>query len=765
MNDTDAVYLQDEPDSSLLSVILSALAAWVIASLCGGVIHLASFPGVIAVPALSYALIGAAAAGGLLGWRAYRFRIVPKLDPLGFAFGVVLLVATEWLDRPYNLFQGPLIRGELFFATALAWLLLRTRSLLVWHALPVFGALLLGISFFTVSKGALLLSDDHASFVYRLLLLRENFPFIPFYNPLWNAGVDARDFFATGALSPFLMFLPLWYVWDPAAIYNFVIVAILFGLAPLCIYLAARIEGFSSAVCSISATLSLATSLLWYRWGLAYGTLGFITTTSLLPLVLSMIGAYFDSGRPWRARDSVLLVVAGTLMILWTPTGLTLVPAFLLALLRLPTLVQRPHLLRIVGFGALINLPWLALFWTVSNVGSFLTSHQPPPQRIEAQQAAPAPEPQRSTIAPGTVVDAPAEAAAQSPAQGKAFKHRAGGFSFKRSLKSLRETAVSTNPLLLFLIVPGLTLLGAHSIALWVLTSAWLFFLGTAVVAWKPQLELDRMLLVLAHIGCVPAGAALTSLAVRFKESRIPARLAIACAFGFLLLGPFVAGAIVYQRTLVPYSFADKRITDIQEAIREHAGAGRVAFSGFVLHELSNSHLAPLALWTRTPLVAMSPMHDQWRYVDLIPKDFFVRGEEGIEEYFTLMNATAVFAHEKSWRGYFSSRPALYRRVWGEPKFELYERYAYSPTYFAEGRGEILEQTEHGITVRADSSDLLLKFRYFPFLRVRMIEGTGCALEPVSRGSLTLVAVKGCTPGARFGIRSVGPLGRLLDAR
>src|SRR5690606_34615165 len=106
-------------------------------------------------------------------------------------------------------FQGPSIRGELLLSALIAVVLLQRR--LFFTVLP-WGVLLSGAFcwyFFLQEAGAeLLFSDDHSTFVYRLTILRDTFPYIPFYNPQWNAGLDARDSFATGVLNLFFLSMP-----------------------------------------------------------------------------------------------------------------------------------------------------------------------------------------------------------------------------------------------------------------------------------------------------------------------------------------------------------------------------------------------------------------------------------------------------------------------------------------------------------------------------------------------------------------------------
>ena len=68
------------------------------------------------------------------------------------------------------------------------------------------GPIIVYMLFALKTHGQPLFTDDHGSVIYRLALLKENFPAIPTYDTEWNAGTDWRDFFATGILNVFFIF-------------------------------------------------------------------------------------------------------------------------------------------------------------------------------------------------------------------------------------------------------------------------------------------------------------------------------------------------------------------------------------------------------------------------------------------------------------------------------------------------------------------------------------------------------------------------------
>lgn len=704
--------------------------ALVLLSLLGGGLNWWSTQG---VPVFASGKWGALLGGVLIVISAFS---TPRLEPSGFAAGLLVIFFSDWLCRGYNLIQGPSIRGEIILFSIITGVLLAKRSGRLIAALAPFSAIMLSWIFLDSASGRALFSDDNATFIYRLTLLKENFPFIPFYYPLWNAGLDARDFFATGALNVFLIFSPLLYSFPVDKVYNLVVAGVLFVLAPLCTMAAARLARFPWRTAAIAASISLAPSLLWFRWGLKYGTLGFVTSAALFPLVYSLGCLIVDRFETLSWSKSLLFLVTFSLMLLWTPTGLATLPLIGLAFFRLPSLLKKPGILKLTAAIVALNLPWVVLFWAVSDVSKFIQSEQ---QAMHAEDS------------PAVQVEASGEM--------KQFKHRVEGFNLQRSLKRLREAAVSTHPLILLFLVPGLLLLPVSHRLGYTLGVGWLIFLGTVVAAMKPQLEFDRMLLMLALLGCTPAAAALNQL---FEQSRkgLSCFLGAALAGGFLLTTPFSAASVVSNRSLEHFVYASDIVRNLAAAIREHGGNGRTIFSGFVLHDLSGGHVAPLSFMTERPLIASSPFHNLWRYKEAFSQEALANGAEGIRRYLDLFNVSSVITHTQKWREFFKSRPDEYEQVWQEDRFRIFKRTNHNGSYFLEGAGEVLEQGPSFIRIRADSPQAVIKFRWYPFLK-----SSSCILsERVVADDIRFIELSGCQPGQEVRIESGSPFERIKRA-
>lgn len=670
-------------------------------------------------------LVGA----GIIGLIVARHELLGGLRrPEAWAWSLVILCLTDWLNHDYSFFQGPLIRGEVILGAVL-WALFGRRLRIEWYALAA-PAFLAGY-FLYLSGGSNIYSDDHPTFLYRLQLLKQNFPSIPFYNPLWNNGIDAREFFATGALNIFLLTAPLIYLTDIFKTYNLIVIFVPFILLPISVYFAARIAGLSRPGTALAALLSITTSLVWYRWMFKYGTLGFLTSASLAPLVIALGIRLLTCPERLAPPKRIVFVAAVSLLVLWSAAGLSLIPLMLwVVYLLLFRFRDTSATWRRTGLWAIalallcLNLPWVVLFCKVSQVGTFLTSERPSYEQS-------------------------AESAATAP---KAYKAKPAAMSFEITRKILQEKATSTNPLLLLFAIPGLLLLRKGERGLWGVTFLWLIGLGAILSPLKPQLELDRMIVIAILIASIPAAKGLESI---LSGQRL---LLSSVAGSFVLIGPLVTAGVLGNRTLEQYQFAEPIVQNMAQAIKEHGGAGRVLFSGFVLHELSGGHLAPLVFLTGKPLIASSPVHDLWRYTQVFPGPYLERKDEGIDEYLNMYNVTAVMAHERQWREYFQQRPNDFKEVWHEGRFTLFERVGAVASYFLDGTGQIFDQTSSSITVTLKSNAAILKFNYFPFLIA-----SGCSIsgEPKS-GGINLIKLTDCLPDAPITIKAMSPLQRLM---
>ncbi len=641
-----------------------------------------------------------------------------RFSPSAAAAGLVVYFASDYCCRGFNLFQGPSIRAELiavWIILLITWDYISERTLKYFLLASIAVLFLL---FIYLSAGRPVVSDDHASFIFRLSLLKKYFPDIPLYYPGWNAGLDARDFFATGALGYFLLTAPLHYIFDVNLSHNLALISVLFLILPASLGYSCRLLGLSKGCSYIAAILSLATSLIWYRWALKYGTVGFITSASLMPIVFVLAYRLLNSERLSK-RQLFLLIALGSVSIMWPLGAVCYLSLAVLALLNLKSCLRNRQLILTVAVLILINLPWAVTFWKVSGVARFVNHSSS--QSID----------------------------------NKTFRHKAKGLDLAASAKVLRETANSTNPLIIFLALPGIFLLPKKFRNIFAFQSILFLLGGTVLVAVKPQLELDRLLVFLSVFLCIPVALALKNIFNSSFQNR-----AVCCfAFSFLFLSPFIAASILHNRSAENYSFSGQVSNDIKLLASEYPSTGRYLFSGFILHELDGGHVAPLTEWTGKPFMASSQFHNKWSYTSIFPASFAAKGESGITEFLNLYNAEIIFAHEPVWRTFFSDRPEQYELIWHKKPFMVFRRKNFKSDYFLSGKGQILEQDKNKLVLQTESDEAVIKFNYFPFLK-----SSNCQLSAFDVGTeLPFIRLSGCNPGESVIIESVSPLERVIN--
>ena len=658
----------------------------------------------------------------LIGFISKQKNDSTKLSLEAICLSIWGVFFSDWLLRGFNYFQAPTSRYYILSLAFIATTLLSlTKTKLIKYSLPLLSSIFI-ITFFIESKGRPIFIDDHSVFFYRLQLLKENFPFIPFFNPLWNGGIDQRDFFASGCLNFFTIFSPIIYLFDLANSYNFMIAGLLFLITPYSTYLSSRIFGFCRITSTMAGILTMCTGLVWYRWALKYGTVGFITSLSLLPLIISL--ATYVLRKESNLTKFKVFAIGGitTLFLMWPLAGLTIIPTLLISLSSFKTIIKKKGVISLLILLLILNIPWMTAFWSVSKISHFVKAEKPSEQSQQHTE--------------------------QQPQQ--VFKNETNNYSAKSIIKPFSETSISCNPLILFLGIFGIFFVKDKRLRLiFVCETLWLLILGTFGVTYKPQLELDRMNLVLFLVLCIPTSLLCNKLINEFIiTGNLSKKVLASLPIGFLFYGPFATFDVLNNKTVEHFSFQSNEYLVLKNEIEKiHAtdilnnNSGRILFTGCVIHELTNQHLAPLATDTKAPLIASSFVHNLWNYKQIFPDEFLTTGDTGIKSYLDLYNVSHVIAHEDKWREYFYTRPNEYSFITKIGKFSIYKRLNFVSNYFLSGNGENVEQTENLFAFKAKTSEIVLKLNFFDFLEVK-----GCQkIEPVRfTKSVTFTKLTGC---------------------
>ncbi len=669
-----------------------------------------------------------------LALNKFKFTGI-KIIPEVFILGLLWIFSTDWLFNPYGLTPAPSSRGGLILFILISAILTFCNKTWNYRLLALGLLSIVLINFLGESAGNLITTDDHATFLHRLILLKQNFPNVPVYDALWNSGYDQRAFFATGSFNYFFLTLPLTYFFEPQTVYNFcfIIAAILLPFAST--YLACRVLNFPRRATWIACILILAPSAEWYQWIYNSGTMGFVISAGLMPLNIALVIKLLNTEEKFPFYYALLLIITFTLMLFWSASGLMFIPLIIVGIYKIirQKLFFKNYVRLILLALLLINVPWIIALCSVSKVGNFIQSEK----TVELPKL---------TTANNQVNLIPADHQLVSTQK---FKHKSSGIEIKNVMQLIRDMSSKLNPLLLFLAIPGVFLFTKHSRKLLLFTFSWMALCLTCYQL-KPQLELDRVFILYTLISCLPAALAIDQILARYKVNQLSYRSLIlnliqAITLGFLIATCIQANVIINNQTLVKHSFQGETTAGLINEISQYKNRGRVLFSGMILHEINGGHLAPISEYTQTPIIAKSFTHDTWNYQQVFPVEILQDHARLIPEYLDLNNVVAVFAHEPFWIKFFQEHSDLFSLKTKVGHFYLFDYHSKNkPSYFLNGNGVILEQNNHNLKFMLDNPEAIIKFRYFPFLEtnstcqmkakkmfdeLELIELTGCPVN------------------------------------
>ena len=315
-----------------------------------------------------------------------------------------------------------------------------------------------------------------------------------------------------------------------------------------------------------------------------------------------------------------------SLVVFWTPAAIILAFYIVLSFFLIKEkkiFLSKPLLFLFLTLGV-VHGPWMVLFVKASRVSSFISNS--PSSQVK-------------------------------PENKQHFRFSHSEIDAKRGLKYLSDYAVGANPLIFSFFPTTLYLLLRRKKSLpLALTLITLLGIGTLTVSVMPQLELDRMLIVWG-ICLTPLIAKTANLVLRKKN------IYSLITYGILLTTPFLAASVARNRTPEQYIVRSSNFDSLANLINAIDGDSRVVFLGCVIHEFSESHLAPLSLLVHHPLVASSPFHTLWHYKQIVPAEFMANKEDGIENYLDFMNTGGVIVHEKEWKEYVRAKPTIYHEL------------------------------------------------------------------------------------------------------
>lgn len=680
------------------------------------------------------------------------------LNPNSIFLLFPFLLLVDFLNRKYSFFAGPSIKGEIIIITLTSLLIFFKgdgksinleggyfKYLLFFTVIILLFGFYSQTGLFDLDLQRVIFSDDHPVFQYRIDLLRNNFPYIPIYDTSWNAGADTMHLFASGVINSYIIGLPLYYLLPIEISYNFVLVFTSVVLFSFAIFRLAKSLNLQSPCCYLAAILSLSTSLYWYRWVLKYGTLGFVTSVVLLIFSLPLIFKLFFQKPNFTWFNAITLTLYLSLSFCWLPIGIIIVPLLIFSLFQAKSLLLNKKAVFVLIFTTFLTLPWLTVFWSGWNLSGFVTAEKNNNVEKEAVRASPSKNLQSKQEVKDRVIN-------KGVSHSKEYKTKVKkDISLKSIARKVKNQSLATNPIIFFLSIPAILfwLRGVKFRSksfLYILLIIWSLILGFFIAPFKPQLELDRFILIGFIFLSIPVSTFVVNSLGSFNDKRIISIINASFFNGFLLAGVLSTYAIFSNRSIERYFFRNDSVEILAKKLNSDDTDGRVLFSGFVLHDLSNGHVAPLSYLTNRKFIASSHMHNLWKRVDVFPHEFVDRGYLGIIDYLDVMNVSLVLAHEPFWRDYFSKKPDDFDLISKETNFFIFRRKNYKSNYFYSGNGSILEQGQRRIVLTLDSSvsNAVIKFRYVPSLKV-----SGCeVIAPYSvADSIDFIELKSCNHG------------------
>lgn len=689
----------------------STLLAYAWLGLCSGALFFLEGDGVPVMNGVSWKV---AAVIAFVWYFAARPRILPE----AFFFVFAGVVFTDFPERRNGLHLSREIFLLLTGAFAVILARPQTRALLVrFLRLPLLVAAQLSLACFFLSTagGRIFWSDDHPSFLYRLILLRDHFPFLPFYNTDWNAGSMAREIYPTGALNLYLLGFPfVHWLGDlanvrEAHVYTWLVVWIICGVVPLSTYFAARLMRLSAPAATAGALLALAPSTAFFEYALRYGTLPFLISAALLPLSVGLLGRAAFGDRPPSVSFSLAAGLVTFLAAAWHPVLVGFVPATLVLLVSLPRLRGRIRSLLLIGtIAAALTLPSVYFIFEESPLVQLLTGRSLPGSANTA-----------------TLVQATAKTKdSVHPKQ----ESGAGLYSWLgETRRGLTVLAAKSNALTLLLLVPALfALTPGREKRLMCWTAGGLAVTALCLSPLKPQLELHRLLLPVELVGCLAVGALLCRMLEDGGPSERRGLTLAAAAIGFagLFTSVHSAADVYLDRSNLKLVFAPTELDEFVAATRGAAGDGRVLFASFILHDFGSTHydvqdgghVAPLAAFTGAQMYASHYYHAYWSTIDPIPEEFRARDDAGTEEFLDLMNVSSVVTFRREWTEY-CRKSGRYDEVWEGERFHLFRRKEGGGGWVLRGSGSV-RRTFDGIEVTPETPEVVVKYRWHDHLRL-----------------------------------------------
>lgn len=467
-----------------------------------------------------------------------------------------------------------------------------------------------------------LYSDDHPSFLFRLLEFFGSFPWRENYVPFWNGGVVNSVITSSGIPGYALLGAPLWLLMDPhiASPYVFLFVFVFF--VPWMMVWSLRAAGLSWTGALVGGLLTLCGSRLFFIWMLHFGTVGASFAGAMLPpAFVFLYAALFQ--RQSRRGVFVGLFLSLFLMGQWPPLLLAGLPMGLLVVISWRRWWYSSSRLRIMVTGILVII---ALLPTVA--GALLGQ---------------------------TVMNHVLETA---PAAGSRL-----ALVWAKFLSLMPSLLMDINPLILVAGFAGLWVMPwRHLRRGVVIVLLFLIAVFSIVPVYLPNLQLERLAIMAAGLLVVPAACWLR------KVLEVPSpRAAVVKAVVLALLVCSLTNLFRYYANRTPAQYTGVRPSIcaltawMNETIPED---GRLLFAGTVVHAYGRGHIAYLPHLAGREMMACDYYGFPPGMVEPgYPPQAFRKQPGGMARFMRLYGVTHVISFRDNYIDHFRAHPEFYEEV------------------------------------------------------------------------------------------------------
>jgi hypothetical protein len=569
---------------------------------------------------------------------------------ISIIFGVVLI--TSLGNYKWFFFENHQIYRQIFaISILLTIIIVIIPSLWRWIIILLFiiAVIYIAYGFLTHTECRMIYKDDHTSFAYRMLLFRESFPSLHFYNPGWNGGYSGKELLTTGVLSFCYLLFPLVMSFDPVKLYTPALAIIFIGIIPSLYYFALRAIKVDKFGAACGAILSIGVSRYFFISLLSWGVGPSLLSSALLPIIFTLLYRSFILEFIDIPTGFALLITA-ILASFWPGVIFMFIPVIVGFFICLSSLN-----LKKIRFGIIILIlylviitPWLLDILKYGDISQF------------------------------------------SNLRGTSSLHP----DIKKALGAMGYIKF-INPIILMLGLGELYITKDRYLKHWMIIILILYLLLIGFGnQYKPQFQFYRVSIPFAFFLIIPSSIFIGKILNLPQKWIIPVKSLIIAT---LIVSIINISQLYKGKGKEKYHTIPKDVYEMVNWIEKNTSKdGRILFAGRTVHAYGWAHVAILPYMTEREMMAKDFYHfDLHEIGDYDLRPVVYRGNISLtEKYFDLYNVSHIISFDPKWIKLFRNYPYLYKEeISFKDKFGtgkvIFSRINWKPNWFIEGRGRI----------------------------------------------------------------------------